>query len=279
MYIPILGAVLEASGMILEKKLIKKKSMNYKNYTVFGFLGIILVMLPFIFFFWKIEPEAYYLKNLMIFLFIVLTAILANLLTFFSLKRKNLTTLEPIRLMQPLFTILLAVLIYSSERKWSIVVLALIASIALIAAHIKKHHLVYDKYIIAMLLGSFFFSVELVASKYILEYYSSFTFYFLRCLLIFLVALAIFQPKDTMKAKTKWYILLTSVIWVVYRIILYQGYGVYGIVFTTIMFILTPVFIFAFARIFLKEKITIRHIISAVIIVACVVLAIMLENS
>jgi drug/metabolite transporter (DMT)-like permease len=270
--------------MTIEKILMKKRTLNYKNYTVYGFLAIVIVMLPLIFFFWKISPEAYLLKNLFILFLIILFSILANLFTFVALKRKNLTVMEPIRLMQPLFTILLAFImsfffqIYYIERNWSILILGLVASATLIISHIKKHHLVFDKYITAALLGSLFFAIELVLSKFILQYYNSFTFYFLRCLIIFLITWAIFKPKFKVDKKTGSFIFLTGIIWVIYRIILYYGYEVYGIVFTTILFILTPVFIYIFARIFLKEKITLRNIISSIVIVACVILAIVLEN-
>jgi len=136
----------------------------------------------------------------------------------------------------------------------------------------------YNKYIIAALLGSFFFAVELVISRAILPYYSSLTFYFLRCLSVFLIAVIIFHPKMTsIETKTKLFILITGAIWVAYRLILYYGYLAYGVIFTTILFILAPIFIFLFAKIFLKEKITWRHIISSLIIVACVIVAIILE--
>ena len=283
-YIPIFGALLEASGMTIEKILLKKKSLNYKNYTALGFLAIIIVMLPLIFFLWKIEPEAYQLKNLLIFFFIILSSIFANLFTFYSLKRKDLNVIEPIRLMQPLFTILLAFILsfffqtYSSERNWSILILGLIACIALIASHVEKHHLAFDKYIISALLGSLFFAIELVSSKFILQYYNSFTFYFLRCLFILLIAWVIFKPKLKINLKTELAILLVGIIWVIYRVILYYGYEIYGVVFTTILFILTPVFIYIFAGIFLKEKLSVKNIISAVIIVACVAAAIIIES-
>jgi len=283
-YIPIFGALLEASGMTIEKILLKKKSLNYKNYTALGFLAIIIVMLPLIFFLWKIEPEAYQLKNLLIFFFIILSSIFANLFTFYSLKRKDLNVIEPIRLMQPLFTILLAFILsfffqtYSSERNWSILILGLIACIALIASHVEKHHLAFDKYIISALLGSLFFAIELVSSKFILQYYNSFTFYFLRCLFILLITWVIFKPKLKINLKTELAILLVGIIWVIYRVILYYGYEIYGVVFTTILFILTPVFIYIFAGIFLKEKLSVKNIISAVIIVACVAAAIIIES-
>ncbi len=284
-HIPIIGAFLEGVGMTIEKKILKKAHINYKNYTVYGFLALVLIMLPLIYFFWKIDAEAYKLINILIFLSVILFSIIANLLIFYSLKRETLTEIEPIRLMQPLFTIVLAFIfsfifdgIYSNEQNYIILTLALIASIALIASHIKKDHLVYNKYIIAALLGSFFFAVELVISKVILAYYSSLTFYFLRCLSIFLITLIIFRPKVKLETKTKLLFLITGAIWVAYRLILYWGYLALGIVFTTILFILGPVFIFVFARIFLKEKINARQIISSAVIIACVVVAILLQN-
>jgi len=66
--------------------------------------------------------------------------------------------------------------------------------------------------------------------------------------------------------------------WIIYRIILYYGYNSLGIIFTTILFILTPVFTYIFAAIFLKEKITIKQIIATAVIIACVVLAIVTQN-
>ena len=284
-HIPIIGAFLEGAGMVLEKKILKKPKINYKNYTVYEFLALVLVMLPLIYFFWQIKPEAYKPINLLIFLAVIFFSILANLLIFYSLKRETLTKLEPIRLMQPLFTIVLAFIfsfvfdgIYSAEKDFAVLSLALIASISLVASHIKKHHLVYDKYIIAALLGSLFFAVELVISKAILSYYSSLTFYFLRCLSVFLVALIIFRPKISLEPKTKILFLITGAIWVAYRLILYYGYLTLGIIFTTILFILGPIFIFIFARIFLKEKITWRQIVSSIIIIICVIIAIFIQN-
>ena len=182
-YIPFIGAFLEGIGMIIEKKILKFRNINYKNYTVYGFLALVLIMIPLIFFFWNLEPEAYELKNIIIFAIVILFSILANLLIFYSLKRETLTEIEPIRLMQPLFTIVLAFIfsfifdgIYSNEQNFTILGLALVASISLVASHVKKHHLVYNKYIIAALIGSLFFAVELVVSKLILPYYSSLTF-------------------------------------------------------------------------------------------------------
>jgi len=282
MYIPILGSFLEAAGMILEKKTLKKKNINYKNYTVYSFLAIVIVSIPFLFFFWQLKPEALQLKNLIILFLISIIALLANLFIFYSLKRETLTEFEPIALMQPLFTILLAFILsffisaYSNERNPVILVLALIASISLITAHIKRNHLVYNKYIIAALLGAFLFATELVLSKLILPYYSSWTFYFLRCLIILIIALILFRPSFKKIDKQSHYMVwAVSLLWIIFRVILYYSYETFGIIYTTIVLsVLSPILIFLFARIFLKEKMTRKQIISAVIIVLCVIAAV-----
>jgi len=96
--------------------------------------------------------------------------------------------------------------------------------------------------------------------------------------MIFLVTLVILRPKTNINNKSKWIILLISAVWVFYRLILYYGYEIYGIVFTTILFILTPIFVYIFAVIFLKEKITLKQIISSIIILVCVVIAMIIEG-
>ena len=273
--LPIIGALLEAAGMTFEKKLLKKKNFNYKNYAVYEFFAIVLVMLTFVFFVWRIDNIAFSAKNIEIFAAVIASSVVANLLIFYSLKREDITEFEPVWLMQPIFTIILAFLFYSSERKWSIFILALIASFSLIASHVKKHHLVFNKYLIAALLGGFFFAVELVLSKSILPFYSLFTFYFLRCLFVLIIIFAIFKPTGKeINKKIGISFLILGLIWVLYRTIVYYGYEVYGIVFTTMFLILSPVFLFIFAVIFLKEKPKLRNIISSAIILVCVILAV-----
>lgn len=280
-YLPIIGAFFEAVGTILEKKVLKHRGVDYRNYTAYGFLAIVFVLLPVIYFFHDAEPEAFLLKNIGIFFFVVIVSVLANVLIFYSLKRENITEFEPVWLMQPLFTILLAVIVYSSERKWSIVALAFIASISLIAAHFRRHHFRIDRYMAAVYLGSFFFAVELVASKAIVGFYNPFFFYFLRCFFIFLLALAIFRPRFGIVVKEKKLgamILLIAVLWAVYRAIIYYGYGVYGVVVTTLLFILSPVIMILLAVIFLHERPTKRQIISNIIMLACVIAAIIINQ-
>ncbi len=281
-YIPILGALGLAVGTILEKIVLMKKNMNIKKYHTAIFLAIVLAMLPFIYFFWRLDSPALELKNILIFLAIIIISLIANMFVFYSLKWEKITKLEPARILEPMFVIFLAIIfsffIDSNlyEKNIKIIIPALVASAAIIFPHIKKHHFHINKYIIAAILGSFFFALELIITRLILDFYSPITFYFLRCSSIFLISLVLFRPKlKSLGKKSIWIILITGAIWAIYRIVIYWGYLNYGIIFTTLMIMLGPIFIYILAWKFLKEKLNWKNIFSALIIIGCVIYVIL----
>jgi len=282
MYLPILGALALATGTIIERLILKRKSINIKFYETYSFLAIILVMLPFVFLFWKVSPDALTTKNILIFVLISITAILANLFTYFSMKWEKVSNLEPAKITEPLFTILLAIIfsfIFGEalyERNTQIIIPALIAGAALLFSHIKKHHLDFNKYFLAAIAGSFFFALELVLSKLVLEFYSPFAFYFIRCTTIFLFAFIFFREKipKGLDHHTIFHIILAAAIWVVYRIAVYYGYMKIGVISTTLLLLLGPIFTYLLAWKFLKEKPSWKNLVTSIIIIACIAYAI-----
>lgn len=137
---------------------------------------------------------------------------------------------------------------------------------------LKKHHLEFNKYFIAAILGSFFFGVELVISRLILDFYSPMTFYFLRSLGVLLLSFIIFKPKiNKFKTTTRFQILGLGLIWVIFRVIVYYGYLNLGVIYTTLVMMLGPIFIYALAWKFLKDKISWKNIAASIVIVGCVV--------
>lgn len=284
-YIPIIGSFFEAALAVLEKKVLRKHNINAVNFTMYSFLSIILVMIIPLYFFWGLKPEATELTNIIIFISIVVISVFANITFAFSLKREDLSEMEPIRLMQPLFILLIAFSLsfffsaYYNERNYPILILSLIASLTLILSHLNKSHLKMDKYIAAGIIGNFLFALEIVISKSILPYYSSFTFYFLRSLFIFIICIIIWHPKvKPLKKGTSNLFFLMGIVAVIYRLIIYYGYQNIGIILTTILFLLSTVLIYIAAAIFLKEKIKKQQIISAVVIIICIILSIIISK-
>jgi drug/metabolite transporter (DMT)-like permease len=281
--IPILGALALATLTLFEKIVLRKRSIDTKTFTVAGFISATIVMLPLIYFFWKLSPEALHLKNIFIFSLIIISAIISNLCLFYAIKWEKITHIEPAIIMEPLFTILFALgfsYIFGTalfERNFSVIIPAIIAAIALVFAHVRKHHLDFNKYFIAAIIASFFFAFELVLSRLILDFYTPISFYFLRCTSISLVTLIFFKHKfSKLNTKVRFEILLVGALWVAYRVLVYYGYLTLGVIFTTLMLMLGPVFVYIFANKFLKEKLDWKNILSAVIIVICVVYAVLI---
>jgi len=280
--IPIIGAIALAGGTIFERIVLRKRKIDIKFYQVASFLAITLAMLPLLYFFWRIDAGALESKNILIFGLVVLFSIVANLFTFYSMKWEKVSNLEPAKILEPLFVIILAI-VFSFfagglyERNLNIVIPALLAAVALIFSHIRKHHLEFNKYFLAAIAGSFFFGLELVTSRLILDFYSPISFYFLRCLSIFLISLIAFQPKfKYLDNKVKKEIFITGILWVVYRIMIYYGYLKIGVIFTTLIIMLGPIFIYLFAWKFLKEKLDWRNIVAAIIIIGSVLYAVLI---
>lgn len=279
-YIPVLGALALASGTILQKIVLRRKRIGIKFYQTVEFFSIIIVMLPFIYFFWRLDSEAFQTKNIFIFSLVILFSMVANLFTYYSMKWEKVSNIEPAKILEPLFVILLAIffsfIVDSNlfDRKLNVIIPALIAGAALIFSHVEKHHLKFNKYFIAATLGSFFFALELVISRLILDFYSAITFYFLRCTSIFLLSLVLFRPKMIkLSTKVKLQIFAMGALWVLFRIIVYYGYINLGVIFTTLMIMIGPVFIYFFAHIFLKEKLKTKNLIAACVIIASVLYA------
>lgn len=278
-YIPIIGAVALATSTLMEKLILRKKETNIKLFQTTVFFVSVVVMLPFLYFFWRVDAPAIEVKNLLIFAGIIISSLMANLFIFFSLKWEKVTNIEPARLLEPLLVILLAILFSHFipdlyDRNLKVIVPGIIAALALVFSHLEKHHLKFNKYFLAAIAGSFFFALELVMSRLILDFYSVLSFYFLRCTAVFLISFAMFHPHfKQLNNKTRWQIVLTGSIWVIYRIIVYYGYLTLGVIFTTLMIMLGPIFIYFFAHAFLKEKMNWKNTLASIIIVASVLYA------
>ncbi len=275
-YLPIIGALAMSVKAILEKIGLRKRGIKPNHLIVALFFGAVVIMIPFLPFFAQISHQALELKNIWLLALIVFFAILANICYFYAMKREKLTNLEPVHLLQPLFVIVLASAFFASERNPNVLIPAIIASIALLFSHVKKHHLEFNKYILIAILGSLFYAIETLFTKIILEFYSPLSLYFVRGFFVLLFVAVIFRPNllKEIKKKNRWIIVAISFLWVGFAVLSYYGFIQLGVVFTTLLLMLSPVFIYLFSWKFLKEKLDWRNIIAAIVIVASVLYAI-----
>src|SRR6056297_1490830 len=215
---PILGALSKAIAEITERFVLMKEIIKTKQYQALQFLGITILLAPLLFFFWKLDPEALLWKNLLILLLIGIISIAANWFTFTSMKWQKLSKLEPAKMTEPLFVVVF-VFIFSYiisptiyERNLHSLIPAIIAALALIFSHVKKHHLEFNKYFIFALIGSFLYALELVFAKLILDFYSPVTMYFARSILVLIGTIIVFRPNlfENLDKATKLQIFLAA---------------------------------------------------------------------
>ncbi len=278
-YIPFISATSLAFGNLLERVVLKRKKISIASYQTLSFLAIILTMLPFIYFFWNINSNALKPWAIGLFLLVILLAVIANILTFYSTKGAKLSSLEPAKISEDVFVILLALIASFTvdgvfyEKNFNVIIPAIIAGLALIFSHFKKDHIRFNKYFVAALFGSFFFALELVVSRPLLDFYSPISFYFIRCVGVFLVSIFIFRNSFTeiKNKKVLFEIFLTGIVWFAYRVSIYYGYITLGIISTTLVVMLAPILVFILARIFLKEKLNWKNIVASIIIVGCII--------
>jgi len=277
-YLPLLGSVALSATQVLEKIGLRKKKINSNHFVVALFLTAVVVMIPLMFFFGKLDSQAFEFKNILIFAGIVLFTILANICYYKAMKWEKLSELEPVHLLQPLFLVLLASIFFVSERNLNILIPSIIAALALIFSHVKKHHLRFDKYILIAILGSLFYALENLLVKIILPYYSPLSMYFFRSLFALIFLYLIFRPKFSkeIKGKERWIILVTAVLWIFYRVLAFYGYLELGLVFTTLILMLSPIFVYFLAFKFLGEKPGWRNIVAAIVILASVLYAVLI---
>jgi len=199
------GVLSNAFGKLFDKKVLLDKNVKSKDFVVYAFGIVMCIMLLVLPFFFKIDPAAFVGKNLAVLLTIITLSIFANIFGARAVKHGKLTELESVRMFLPLFTMLFAFILYEQERNLNpiILFLALIASLSLIIGHVKKHHLRFKECLMDQLFADIFYALEFALSLMILHLYNPLSFYFVRALLIFPLAVIIFRPKISRMRKVK----------------------------------------------------------------------------
>ena len=66
-YLPFLGAFMESVGILLEKNVLRTKKIDYRNYSVYGFFSISILLGTFVYFVWRLDDGAFALSSILVF--------------------------------------------------------------------------------------------------------------------------------------------------------------------------------------------------------------------
>ena len=190
-----------------------------------------------------------------------------------ALSKENLEEFESFILFTPLLTTIFAWL-FLRETNEKIVIASSIASLAFLFSHLKKNHLILhktQKYLVGVVI---LMSFESIIIKQALNYFSPALLYTLRTLIVFMIFSVIYRKSIKIIPQKSWTLFaLSGALGALYKISQFAGFANFGVIYTTLVLMLAPFIILLFDKIWLKEKLHWRYIISIIVIIGAIVYA------
>lgn len=259
-------------GMISDKFLLSKYRVPVKRFVPLLFIFLTLVTAVFLSRWGGVDYDKLYNWRIgVIFISMILVAVVWNIYYYQGIQKESLHEFELIMLLSPLFTILFATVLLPEERRLSVFIPAVIASLALLASRFRSHHLNLDKTAWRTALAMILLSFESVLIRELLEIFSPVSLYFVRTLVIASVFLVLYRPKLlSMTAKSFSLVILSAIFGVVQMVLKYYGFESLGVVETTMILVLGPISVYVLSTKFFQEPFSKRDVFAALIVVICV---------
>jgi drug/metabolite transporter (DMT)-like permease len=272
MLIPFFASASGAVNLILSKKVISKHKLSYKIFLAVTFAIIFFIMLLFSPFLLHIHPGALNTVNVFLLVFVGLLAFIYNLLFFHGLQKESLNETETIWMFVPIAIVILSVIFYPAERNLYVFIPALISGAALFLSHIKRHHLKFSSGAHLILSSVLLIAFEAIIIRYLLQFYSPFSLYFVRVGIAGIFTWLYARPHVGKIKPVSWLYLIIICIFVLIQFLFtYWSYAVNGLVYTMLILNLLPVMVFGYAWTFGKEKFELKKFLAAVVILGCVI--------
>ncbi len=275
----IISSIANAGSLITDKIALSREQISLKVFLpilfifLFGFTLILVPMLG------RFDTSVALLPSTLFLVFLmIILAVASNALYYEGVQKNKIHHHEIMMMLLPLFTVVLAAIFFPENFDLRIFGLAFVASLALIFAKGSKEHFFIDKDSYNTFLAVILMAAEAIVAKELLYSFSPVALYAIRTLFIAVFFIFYYQPRySTVKLGHWWIIAGCAVIGVVTVIAQYYAYSSLGIIYTTLVAALAPIIVFLASWEILHEKIKPRVVIAAMVILACVVVATVLQ--
>ncbi|MEK7142669.1 MAG: EamA family transporter [Patescibacteria group bacterium] len=269
-----IAAIAQAGGIIVDKIVLTRRRMEIHVFIPLLFLFLFILtglLMPHL---GKISYEIIKPYYLVIFLLMIGAAIIWNVFYYQGVQQEKVHEFEMIIMFQPLLTILFAAILIEKNTNIHLLIAAIIASLALIISHIRKNHFELSSGSRGLILAVIFMSFEIILQKIILVVFSPVALYFVRTGIIFLIFLILYRPRLGQVSSVNTFLLLaTSGLGVAQMVSKLYGFQSYGVIYTSLILILSPVLVYISSTILLHERLKVRTVLSALVIIGCIVYA------
>ncbi|MDD4151004.1 MAG: EamA family transporter [Candidatus Gracilibacteria bacterium] len=276
---PIISILGEALGNTFDKINFNKTKLKAQNQMFLVFL-IMAFGSSLTFIFGGNKIPQFSLMLIFLIISIVLISFFQNIFQFHGISKKDLQTREPIISLQPIITVVIAYIIFPSEREIKYI-LAIILSVLVLYFFKFRGNLKisFDKGILQIFLGVFTASILANLYKFTLGIVSPEFLTICRTIGI-LIMLILFKQvvlnKSNFNTKQIKYGFLAGFFYFIGALANLYSIKELGLTFTILLLFLGPVFVFLFSFFILKEKVEIKNIISSIIILFIVIITIYL---
>lgn len=276
---PFIAAIAQAGGIIIDKITLTRRQVSLHVFVPILFLFLFLstaLLAPALA---RILPEFFQAKYLLLFGMMLVFAVIWNIFYYRGAQLEKVHEFELIIMFQPLLTVLLASIFLRGEQNWQIILAAAIASIALIVSHLNQRHFEFSDGKWSLILAVVFMSAEIILIKLLLAVFSPVALYAVRTGILFLFFYFYYHPQLNKVADTNvYFILSTALLGTLQMVTKFYGFERFGVIYTSLILIISPFLVYIISTIFLHEKLKPRTIFAAIVILICIIYATVAEN-
>lgn len=269
-----IAALTQAGGIIIDKITLTRQRVELRIFI--PVLFILLFLMTAVLFPWLgwISTDLFKPYYLVLFLAMLIVAIVWNIFYYRGAQAEKVHDFELIVMGQPLVTILLASIFLQNEQNWPVVIAAIIAGIALIISRISRQHLEFSAEMWGLVAAVILMSMELILIDLLLTVFSPVALYAIRTGVIALFFFFYYRPHLRQVAPHHYgLIAVSALLGVVQMVTKFYGFEQFGVVYTSLILILAPILVYIISTIWLHERLKARSIVSAIVILGCIIYA------
>lgn len=277
--VAIFAAIFTALSAAMLKWYFNRTSLDTK--TILAVSSLFYFLLTALFVPWYGTLDQRFFEPRVLILFVVLVALGAtqNYFTLKGMRTNSLHEYELIDILTPIFTILLATLVYADERQPVRLALALLASSAFLITHFRSRHIHFRQADRWLAYAVFVLAIEWILVKPIVTVGSPVALYTIRNGLIAAVFLLLFQPRfDKIPLRDWLSIAGVCGLGSASGLLIWTSIGNVGIVLTDLVMLLTPLLTAGLSVLLFKERWNFRQAVGFTVILVCVALVQILPN-
>lgn len=267
----VISAIANAFEVVTSKIIISDDNVGFRAFTSLSMVFVFMFTLVPFFFIGQFDTSKLNGFYGILLATLCLVAFGYNLLYFYSLSAEEVCDVEPFALLHYPVAILFAAAIFPSERNWPVLAFALVACTVLILSRIEKKHLVLNRYFFAMMGFVVLIAIESSLVKELLNVFSPAALYSLRTGVV-AVFLMIFLSPNLSKLRKAQVLKVSanSILTVINYVFAYYAISKIGVVKSSLIFLLGPILVLLFSKLWLKENLTFKKVLADLVIIMCV---------